>query len=52
MNTHTDDVPLALGTEHEEQFSEIVHEAGDLHPFGLPITTHGLGGLKQVFDLR
>ena len=28
-----------------------MHEAGDLHPFGLPITTDGLCGLEKVLDL-
>lgn len=43
---YPDNVPLALGFKEEEQFAEVVDESSNLHPFGLTITTDGLGGLE------
>ena len=47
-----DDVPLALRAEEEQEFSKVVDETGDLHPFRLSVPSNGLRGLQQVFDLR
>jgi hypothetical protein len=60
VGTHTDDIPLTLGSKHEQQFSEIVDQARylmdvrkscnnsnktDLHPFRLPVPSNRLGSL-------
>ena len=47
----TNDVPLALGVEEEEELSEVVDEAGNLHPSWLAVTSDGLGTLEQMLDL-
>lgn len=46
-----DDVPLPLGVVEEEEFAEIVDQAGELEPLGLSVSANGLGGLEQVLDL-
>jgi hypothetical protein len=46
------DVPLALGSKEEQEFSQVVNEPCDLHPFGLSVPSDGLRSLQQVLDLR
>jgi hypothetical protein len=46
-----DDVPLTLGAKEEQKFSQIVDEAGYLHPLRLSVSSNGLGSLQQMFDL-
>ena len=41
----SNDVPLALGAEKEQKFSQIVDETGYLHPFRLSVASNSLGGL-------
>ena len=41
----SDDVPLALRAEEEQEFPKVVNEPGDLHPFGLSVSPDGLCGL-------
>lgn len=48
----SNDVPLALGSKEEQEFSQIVNEPGNLHPFGLSILPNGLRSLQQVLNLR
>jgi pimeloyl-ACP methyl ester carboxylesterase len=43
--------PLPVAAKEVEQLAEIVDETGDLHPVGLAVLAHGLGGLQQVLDL-
>lgn len=40
-----------LGAEEVEQLSEVMNEAGDLHPLRLAVPTNGLCGLQEVLDL-
>lgn len=47
----TDNVPLSIGAEEAEKFTEIVDKTGQLHPVGLAVTSDSLGSLEQVFNL-
>ena len=51
LHTYADNIPLTLGAKEVEELAEVVHEAGELHPLGLPITTDGLRSLEEVLDL-
>lgn len=41
----------ALGSKEVKEFSQIVNQANDLHPFWFPVTADSLGGLKQMLYL-
>ena len=46
----SDNVPLALSQRRTGVFPG--HEFGNLHPFQLSVSSDGLHGLQQVFNLR
>ena len=48
----SDNVPLALRAKEEQEFSQVVNESGNLHPLRLSVSSDGLRGLQQVFNLR
>lgn len=48
----SDDVSLVLRTKEEQVFSQVVNESGNLYSFQLSVSSDGLGGLKQVSNLR
>ena len=48
----SDDVPLALRAKEEQEFSQVVNESSNLHPLRLSVSSDGLRGLQQVFNLR
>jgi hypothetical protein len=45
-------IPLPLCAVEEEQLPKIVDETSQLHPTWLTVSTDGLSGLEEMFDLR
>jgi len=48
----TDNIPLTLCLEEEEELAQVVDKTDQLEPAGLAIAADSLSGLKQVLDLR
>lgn len=46
------DIPLAVGTEEEQQLSKIVDQTDELHPARLAIFAKSLCSLQQMCELR
>jgi hypothetical protein len=40
-----------LGAKHIKKFANVVYKANYLHPVRLSVTTHGLCGLEEMFNL-